>query len=232
MRRNRTIIIFYFVTCTLYFILGGRNGLFWNSVVKILPLLILMTGMSFSPVRNTVHRGKERKALMLCMASLVFSMLGDVFGEMKSTALGNSAFLCQIISFAVAHIFYLSSFILFFKRDTSFRRNAVRTVLILILFTYVICFAMKVVPFIGDDAVRVAVPVYMTLIGLMAASSVLQCRRGRWWFISGAFFFILSDSAIAYRAFVGPVPNSGLLIMSTYYAAQFLLNYPYVRKNI
>ena len=39
----------------------------------------------------------------------------------------------------------------------------------------------------------------------------------------GALLFILSDTTLALNKFRAPVPQRDLIIMSTYYAAQFLI---------
>jgi uncharacterized membrane protein YhhN len=46
--------------------------------------------------------------------------------------------------------------------------------------------------------------------------------RGEWNFITvGAFLFYISDSVLAINKFVGGIPNAQLMVMTTYYTAQY-----------
>jgi len=156
-------------------------------------------------------------------------MLGDVFGECKAGPSGQNAFILQIASFAVAQIFYTISFVRHFSKGVSGLRSAVRVVLSLMLVAYMVWFGMYVLSCVDTPSLKIAVTVYVLLIGMMGVSSVIQCRESRWCFILGAMLFICSDSILAYRSFVGSIPQAGLLIMTTYYSAQLLLNIPLVK---
>ncbi|MFP3472641.1 lysoplasmalogenase family protein, partial [Micrococcus sp. SIMBA_144] len=46
---------------------------------------------------------------------------------------------------------------------------------------------------------------------------------GNKWAISGSLLFVLSDSILSWNMFVAAIPYSDVLIMSTYYSAQFLI---------
>jgi len=147
--------------------------------------------------------------------------------------MGQNAFILQIASFAVAQIFYTISFVRYFpKGGISGFRSAVRAVSSLMLVAYMVWFGMYVLSCVDTPSLKIAVTVYVLLIGTMGVSSVIQCRENHWCFILGALLFICSDSIIAYRSFVGPVPQAGLLIMTTYYAAQLMLNIAVIKiKN-
>jgi uncharacterized membrane protein YhhN len=56
-------------------------------------------------------------------------------------------------------------------------------------------------------------------MGLLAVQSSLPIR----WVLLGAMLFIISDSFIAINKFINPFPFESYWIMSTYYAAQFML---------
>jgi len=211
----------------LYFFIGRHQQAWICSVFKILPSLILFLALLSTDRRSRSSGG----SVLLCMAALFFSMLGDVFGEWKGGPAGMDAFILQIASFAVAQIFYTVSFVRCFSKGISGLRSAVRVVLSLMLITYMVRFGMYVLSCVDTPSLKIAVTVYVLLIGMMGVSSVIQCREKHWCFILGALLFICSDSIIAYRSFVGPVPQAGLLIMSTYYAAQLMLNIPLVKGD-
>lgn len=218
---KKLTVILFVVSVLLYFFVGRYQGVWVCSVFKVLPLLVLFTAL-LRTARPADQR--ENRSLKLCLAALVFSMMGDVFGEWKGSPMGVSAFVLQIASFAVAQVFYAVSFAGYFRRDSSLPRNVVRITLCAALVSYMVWFGTYVLSFVKEPALKAAVPVYVTLIGTMGLFAIIQCRKGWWLFIAGALLFICSDSIIAYRSFVGRIPQAGLLIMSTYYAAQFLLN--------
>ncbi|MDQ6597861.1 lysoplasmalogenase family protein [Bacillus salipaludis] len=43
------------------------------------------------------------------------------------------------------------------------------------------------------------------------------------WAIIGSILFVLSDSILSWNLFVSEIPYSDILIMTTYYTAQFLI---------
>lgn len=226
---NRVLTSALYVTAAITYLYVGRyQTVAGCSVMKVLPLLILSAALIISIGNNSFSSGCSVK---LCLAALFFSMLGDVFGELKGEGLLKNAFVLQIASFAVAQIIYAVSFIRFFHKDALPFRSAVKGVLCIILVVYMVCFGIYVLSFIDDPSLRIAVPIYVTLIGIMGLSSVIQSRKWHWLFVTGAFCFICSDSILAWRSFVGPVPQAGLLIMSTYYAAQLLLNISLVKRK-
>ena len=78
--------------------------------------------------------------------------------------------------------------------------------------------------------------IYAFVISLMAVMAVN--RKGRVNTLSfnlifyGAILFLLSDSILAYNKFVSPIGFSGLAIMSTYMAAQYLIVIGVVERKL
>ncbi len=68
-------------------------------------------------------------------------------------------------------------------------------------------------------AVRVAIPLYVAALGVMvlAASTVSSLA------LAGATVFLVSDGVLAFNRFVRPLPSAEPVVMTTYYAALFLL---------
>jgi uncharacterized membrane protein YhhN len=80
-------------------------------------------------------------------------------------------------------------------------------------------------PHVGD--LRIPVIVYAAVLMIMGWQAAEQ-----WWQVRdtsmllamvGAILFILSDTTLALNKFRAPVPQRDLIIMSTYYSAQFLI---------
>lgn len=222
-----SVVVLFVLAALLYFMVGRYQTAWLCSIFKILPSLLLFMAVILSRRKD----GYLRKGVLCCLAALFFSMIGDVFGEWKGSPCGLSAFVLQIASFAVAQIFYAISFAEYFRKDPSVLHNVFRILLCVCLAVYMIWFGMYVLSFVEEPSLNIAVPVYVILIGTMGLFSIIQFRKRQGLFIIGALLFILSDSVIAYRSFVGPVPRAGLIIMSTYYAAQLLLNISLVKCN-
>ena len=76
------------------------------------------------------------------------------------------------------------------------------------------------IPNLGD--LQLPVMAYFLAIaamGLLAVQSSLPMR----WAVMGAVLFIISDSFIAINKFISPFTFESYWIMSSYYAAQFML---------
>lgn len=78
-----------------------------------------------------------------------------------------------------------------------------------------------------DVVLKVAVFIYM--VALLGMSVMALDRKGvipeksfQFVFI-GSLLFVISDSAIAINKFLQPIPFDGIIVMSTYMAAQFLI---------
>jgi len=88
------------------------------------------------------------------------------------------------------------------------------------LLIYMLFMAWLLLPNLGD--LQLPVMAYLLTIaamGLLALHSSLPMR----WAVLGALVFIISDSFIAINKFFSPLPFASYWIMSTYYAAQFML---------
>jgi len=148
----------------------------------------------------------------LVVAGLLCSLAGDVF-----LMLPRDAFLAGLVSFLFAHDFYI----------VAFTREGVH-----VRWWAAVPFALygfrmlrSLWPRVGG--LRVPVAVYVTAILLMAVLA-----SGRWLAVggwagaaagAGAVLFVVSDSALAWDRFVGAFRGAQLLILGTYFAAQWLI---------
>ena len=67
-----------------------------------------------------------------------------------------------------------------------------------------------------DQALKVPVVAYLFVITAMAVVAVMT---GKWWAISGAALFVVSDTVLGWRAFVAEKKWMALIVMMTYHAA-------------
>ncbi|MEY4052487.1 MAG: lysoplasmalogenase [Chitinophagia bacterium] len=159
----------------------------------------------------------------LVMMGLCGSFLGDVF------LISKSLFIPGMIAFMMTHIINIS----FFNKINGFNQpksNLLKTTtIILVGFCVFIYFQLSG----GMGKLIYPILVYMILICSAALMAVhVASNKGtkiianNFW-IPGMFFFLTSDSILAFNKFNwsinDPIENIGLVIMITYGLAQFLL---------
>ena len=191
---------------------SGALGLLQvHAAFKPLAMLIAITFIA-SRAAQTRARGKFH-ALFVC--ALVASLVGDVL-----LMLGDALFIPGLVAFLAAHGFYIALLCQDCPRFPSRRA---------LLATLSVGAAMLAWLWGGltDSGLKVAVPVYVGVISLMAAQAIGRAtvlRDGGAWAVAlGAMVFMLSDALIAVNRFVQPLPLAPLWILSSYYLAQFLI---------
>ena len=147
------------------------------------------------------------------IAGLLFSFAGDIFLMLPS-----DRFVPGLVSFLFAHIFYIVAFIKESERALSFWN--------LIPFLLYGCLMLRVLwPHLGR--MRLPVVVYMLAILMMgwtaASRRIVTEQEGSLLAFIGALLFIASDSFLALDRFRGHFRSAQLLILSTYFTAQWLI---------
>jgi alkenylglycerophosphocholine hydrolase len=128
-----------------------------------------------------------------------------------------SSFIFGLAAFLIGHLFYLFGF---FRR---WKYSKTRFAMITLIFVYSILIGSELVTSLTENDNRnLVIPViaYILVISLMAWSAIMT---GNQWAIGGSILFVISDSILSWNMFVSDVPQSNLLIMFTYYTAQFLI---------
>ena len=191
-----------------------------SSVFGMLPLhfvckpLTMLIAIGLVYLRASQVRALERFDFLL-IAALAASMAGDVF-----LMLPGGYFIPGLASFLVAHLFYIA---LFRQGFTWFPNRPA------LLFTLATGAAMYAWVWGGltDPVLKFAVAAYVGVISLMVAQAMgratVQRDTGSRAVALGACIFMLSDSLIAINRFVQPLPMVSLWVLTTYYAAQFLM---------
>jgi uncharacterized membrane protein YhhN len=144
---------------------------------------------------------------------LLFSLAGDIF-----LMLPRDRFIQGLVSFFIAHLFYVAAFVYASGLDLPpFSKMP--------FVLYGILMLRLLWPHLGK--MRLPVLAYMMVILLMGWTAT-----GRWiWTrqggsltaMIGAFFFIASDSLLALDKFRGRFRSAQLLILATYFIAQWLI---------
>ena len=156
-----------------------------------------------------------RAEAWLLGAAMAASLAGDV-----ALMLPINAFVPGLACFLVAHLCFLA----LFRRGVPWFPS--RVALLATLGTGA-AMLLWMAPGLRDPALRIAVPVYVGVIALMAAQAIglatLRRDAGAVAVAVGTAVFMLSDSLIAVNRFVTPLALPGLWILCTYYLAQVLI---------
>ncbi|WP_026898397.1 lysoplasmalogenase [Daejeonella oryzae] len=193
-------------------------------VVKPLICIFLFTYL----ITTTKLTGGFRK---LIFAGLIFSFLGDC-----ALLFANRAaifFLAGLVSFLIAHIFYSVAFYRDFKNDPMASKKFGH-VMLFVLGIFSLSYYTYIRPYLGD--LKLPVMVYIFIISMMAILAAYRYKRVNLLsfrlIITGAVFFIISDSALAYNKFVSPYPFAGVIIMGTYMIAQYLITIGSIERKV
>jgi uncharacterized membrane protein YhhN len=211
----------YFVIVSivyLAFIVFGKEDIAWYLKPLLLPCLLL-----------AVNESSEFATKKLLLFALVFSWIGDVV--LLFADKGELYFIFGLLAFLIAHILFI---FLFIKQNTIKNPNKLLFGLGTVLVAgYLFAMLSVLFPTLGD--LKIPVAVYAFTISLML---VMAIRGGLTWrnpmnllILNGAVSFVTSDSILAIDKFYGKLPNSGVLIMSTYLIAQYLITFGILKLN-
>jgi len=157
----------------------------------------------------------RRKLLVLALA---FSSLGDLLLDIRRLgSLGpEQLFLFGLISFLVAHLFYVA---LFMKTRSENGISTVRKVACVVVVA--VAATSLAILWLGLKEMRIPVLAYSLVLTAMAVTA--QRSRFGTLVALGALSFVASDTMLAMSIFGHPFPASRVLVWITYYAAQALI---------
>ena len=162
---------------------------------------------------------------------LICALTGDVLLMLQGN--NPSFFMFGLVAFLFCHIFYIRAFILDYKSASSAKNPFLLwAVFVFALFCAGLFFYLQ--PNLGE--MQYPVLIYAIIISVMAIMAV--SRYGRVNLLSfeiifyGALFFLFSDSMLAYNKFVGPLPQAGVIIMSSYMLAQYLIVFGTLERKL
>ena len=154
------------------------------------------------------------------MAGLIWSAVGD------ACLVYPSSFELGVVAFGIAHCYFIRAF----------GFHPLNLTVGVILYSSVGAYVgLVVMPRLPEDLLsRVGMPVYFALLTTTAWRALARAWEGpsepwggagqRYLTALGALLFVVSDCIIVYNLYVRPLEAQQFLIMSTYYAAQFLIS--------
>ena len=207
------IVIFLFIISVIWYFFPLGKEIFLRNIFAMrlaLPAAILAVG-GIGLLPGLISLG------------FVFCTIGDALGVAGS-------FEGQIGGFAVAQICFIWDFASDIRKkikEDSQKRVAIRnggaTATILCLLPLIFA-AYNIFPNVYPLAIRIGCVVYsLLLLGSVWTSIVRAYAIRRYVAMAGCVIFLVSDFTIAWNKFSEHIPNSGLYIMTTYYAALILI---------
>ena len=148
------------------------------------------------------------------LAGIAFSLIGDVF-----LMLDDRFFVVGLLCFLVAHVCYLVAF-------TTQCQLGVRRLPFLVLGVIGLANLATLWPSLAGG-LRIPVVVYVAMLVAMASQAVARALRFRTSSSRvaslGGVLFLASDTVLAHNKFGAPFRSATLLVLATYYAAQWAI---------
>ncbi|WP_300604174.1 lysoplasmalogenase [Niabella sp.] len=159
------------------------------------------------------------------IGALLFSAGGDtllMFANNKELY-----FILGLVSFLIAHVFYILCFH-FIKTQESVSGKWYTAIIVGVYYFFMMSFLLPHL-----DALKIPVLVYGIVISFMLLLAMhlydLADHKTAQMILTGAIFFVVSDSVLAMNKFYHPTAWGGWAIMTTYVLAQWLLTRGMIR---
>lgn len=190
---------------------------FNNNQIHLLAKPLLLPVLIFTLLFTTEACNKKG----LIITGLVFSFMGDVFLLFEDR--NAMFFIFGLVCFLLTHLFYILFFLSIKSTGESLLKK--RPYLILLVAAYTAALLFLLIPALGP--LLIPVILYAVILSMMLLCSLQAYRKvfpqsGKL-FISGAVFFVVSDSLLAINKFYAPLAWAGGFIMTTYCLAQYLI---------
>lgn len=183
-----------------------RGSKYQLLIFKPLTLVLIISILFVVPTTEQNYR-------MYIFLGLLFSLIGDVFLIFPKQHFKNG-----LVAFLIGHIFYIIAFSTF----TGFQYTLWIYVPIIIIG---LVYFKNIVPY--AEKIKIPLIIYVMVIAIMGwmALERLNSMRtiGSLFAASGAVLFMVSDSMLAINKFRKSFFSAELIILSTYYTAQWLL---------
>lgn len=158
--------------------------------------------------------GLETTFAKWVVLALFFSVIGDVF-----LMLNDRWFIHGLISFFIAHVFYIIAFWNSFTLNVTSQTSIIVAVLLSLFSLWFFLFLLRFVIAEGGISLAVAVAAYIFVISFMMWSASLV---GSSILIVASLLFVISDAVLAYDKFRHPFRVAEHIVMVTYFTAQLL----------
>jgi len=182
----------------------SQNQIYLFKVLTML-MIISLAGISLDAPKKMYKR--------LIIAGLTFSLAGDIL-----LAIPQNLFVMGLVAFLIAQVIYSIAFI----QVGGFYRSLWGALPFLI-------YGGLVAYFLSSDLGDMTIPVVLYIVVIMfmiwqALGQYVQTRQSRAFLaLIGASFFVLSDTALAVNRFSSPIELDRLVVLGTYFLAQWFI---------
>lgn len=205
--RTKSLIFAFLFLCLMY--AGACIAHLPKSarlVLKVLPIALLLVNTLYIAVKT----GDRSRCLMA--AALLFSAIGDISGPLMVMG----------IFFALSHGFYIAAYSRHFCLKTA-RQWAFIAVLLLMV-GFVAAISLHGLLKTSGPAMIAVGLIYLAVLTAMSFMAISQSRPYWILFAVGSLLFVVSDGSLIVSTYAFAIPARHLTIMSTYYAAQLMMN--------
>lgn len=222
--KNKVVISFFFLVAFVDLLGLAINIPMLHTIAK--PLIIPSLALCYFFNTRAETPNDEIK---LVFSALFFSWLGDL----ALMFAGDIFFLCGLLSFLTAHIFYIVIFNRRRKQTSTKPLLQRKPLLILPFVVYGVILYTYLLPSL-DVVLYFAVALYAIIILIMSLAALNRknsCSGKSFQMVFvGSLLFVISDSALAVNSFAHSFAGAGFLVMLTYIAAQKLIISGLIRK--
>jgi uncharacterized membrane protein YhhN len=180
------------------------------------PLIMITLGVYY--ISSVQHRS------ISVILAILFSLAGDI--SLMFDSFNPLYFMIGLVSFLISHVFYIITYRYHQNEGQGDALQGIQKVRA--AFPIVLAGTGLVVilyPVLG--ALKFPVILYALILVIMVLNALFRFgktnNKSFWMVFGGAILFMVSDSLLAINKFLHPLEQSGLFIMSTYIAAQFLI---------
>jgi uncharacterized membrane protein YhhN len=216
---KKILILLYFLVLAidLFAVYSDNENLRYISKPLLMPFLLFL----FISVTKSFP-SVFKKWIVL---ALLFSWGGDVL--LMFEPVGTQFFIFGLVSFLLAHIFY----ILFYEsitRAEGIQKNYLWLIPVAAYCTLLVIFLWK-----NLGEMKIPVSVYSVVIGFMLVQAIqtirIKNKGAAWQILTGALFFVVSDSLLATNKFSYSFEYAGIAVMGSYGLAQLLITLGAIR---
>jgi uncharacterized membrane protein YhhN len=220
--KNSVISVIYFLTGLTSIAFMNRSD-FWPGLISkalIIPVLLIIFSANLNPFKNLLHG--------FMFIGLCFSWAGDVVLEFSKN--NGNMFIAGLVFFLLAHIMYITVFIITPGKNSIIGHR-------IYLLIPVIIYGVILVSYLYPGLAEMKMPVILYAIVLLsmlsgAINRVEKVNKLSYFMVlAGAILFVISDSSIAVNKFSHQFESSGILTMSTYIVAQYLIVTGYIYQT-
>ncbi|CAB4886661.1 unannotated protein [freshwater metagenome] len=149
-----------------------------------------------------------RTATVLAVVGLVFCLIGDI--ALLDVV---DRFVVGLGSFLIGHLVFIAMFVTLHLHKPLWGIAAAA-----VLAVHAVTVGRRIIAGAVANKPELTAPVLAYLV-IISAMAVVAPMTGRWWAVAGAAAFVLSDTLLGWREFVGKKPWFPLAVMVTYHAA-------------